>query len=73
MTTLTPVREAAVRQMIDRLSDGHRREDVDAYLAVIDSDTVWVTSRGQCFRSRVALGDYLRQVIADGLGQGSVR
>lgn len=72
MTILAAKADAAVRQVIEELAGGHRREDVDAYVAVFDPETVWVTSRGACFRGRATLGDYLRQVIPGGLGDGSV-
>ena len=65
--------DQVARRVIDELADGHRREDVDAYLAVFDPNAVWVTSRGRCFRGRDALDRYPRDVIPGGLGAGSVR
>lgn len=72
MTILAAEVEAAVRQVIEELACGHRREDVAAYLAVFDPAAAWVTSQGTCFRDRATLGEYLRQVIPGGLGDGSV-
>lgn len=62
-----------VRAMFDAFAAAHAREDVDAYLEHFTVDTVWVTSRGACFRGRPALAAYLRQVIPGGLGHGSVQ
>jgi uncharacterized protein (TIGR02246 family) len=72
VTTLIPDVSSAVRQVIEKPAAGHQQEDVDACLAVFGPVAVWVTSRGECFRDRAALGEYLREVIAGGLGDGSV-
>ncbi len=50
----------------------HRAEDVETYIGFFAPETVWVTSRGACYRGRRALGDYLRGAIPGGLGDGSV-
>jgi uncharacterized protein (TIGR02246 family) len=50
----------------------HRAEDVETYIRFFAPETVWVTSRGACYRGRRALGDYLRGAIPGGLGDGSV-
>lgn len=40
--------ESTVWQLVQKLADGHRREDVDAYLAIFDPAAVWITSPGEC-------------------------
>jgi uncharacterized protein (TIGR02246 family) len=62
-----------VRDFFASFADAHAREDVTTYLQFFAPDTVWVTSRGVCYRSRDALGGYLAEVIPGGLGSGTVR
>ena len=58
-----------IRDFFAGLEAAHAREDMDGYLEHFARDTVWVTSRGVCYRGRDALGDYLRSVIPGGLGE----
>ena len=47
-----------VRNFFASFADAHAREDVTTYLQFLAPDTVWVTSRGVCYRGRDALGAY---------------
>ena len=62
-----------VRDFFASFADAHAREDVTTYLQFFAPDTVWVTSRGACYRGRDALGAYLDKVLPGGLGSGTVR
>lgn len=62
-----------VRVFFEGFAAAHAREDVEAYLGFFAADSVWVTSRGACYRGRDELGSYLREVIPGGLGDGTVR
>jgi uncharacterized protein (TIGR02246 family) len=62
-----------VRGFFASFADAHAREDVTAYLQFFAPDTVWVTSRGVCYRGREELGAYLSKVLPGGLGSGTVR
>ena len=62
-----------VRDFFASFADAHAREDVTTYLQFFAPDTVWVTSRGVCYRGRDALGAYLGGVLPGGLGSGTVR
>lgn len=62
-----------VRELFGAFEAAHAREDVDGYLEHFTEETVWVTSRGVCYRGRDALGAYLREVIPGGLTDGSVQ
>lgn len=61
-----------VRVFFEGFAAAHAREDVEAYVGFFTDDTVWVTSRGVCYRGREELGAYLREVIPGGLGDGTV-
>jgi len=62
-----------VRDFFASFADAHVREDVTTYMQFFAPDTVWVTSRGVCYRGRDALGAYLGKVVPGGLGSGTVR
>lgn len=49
VTLLAADIESIVRQVVEKLADGHRSEDVDAYLALFDPAAARVTSRARAF------------------------
>jgi uncharacterized protein (TIGR02246 family) len=62
----------AAEALFSAVERAHQAEDVGTYVLFFDSEIVWVTGRGVCYRGRDQLAEYLRGAIPGGLGEGSV-
>jgi uncharacterized protein (TIGR02246 family) len=78
MPTVSPPEHSAedVQTLIARVAELERTqldEDVEGFVALFDTDAVWITGGGIRLVGRDAIADFTRQVLPGAMHDGSVR
>jgi uncharacterized protein (TIGR02246 family) len=77
MPTVSPIEHSAedVAMLIARVAElerAQRNEDVEGFIALFDTDAVWITGGGKRLVGRTAIADFTREVLPGAMSDGSV-